>query len=430
MLSFWILSLVVVRLLLSSSTSPQDEKIIYDNDGRREFYEVHSSVQELVSQSIVVLIPKYALDCNGDDCEVGVGMTYGEARDLCDGETYEDQPIGGFCSGTLVGRDRVVSAGHCFTESTSCSGTYLVFNFHYTSSGNLAPISKSRDVYECRRVFAELEDEGTKDWSLIQLDREVDDSHSPVTISSDHSVAANDQLVLIGFPSGLPCKIDATAIATATEDWGFYSIMDSFGGNSGSGVFKLSSLEMIGILVRGNQDFEDNGDCSVESRVSSSSYDSNQFEQCSYVHRILDQAPVCVTTGDCDNDGECVIEDGLDGFCDAGWCPATCFGTSGCHSTCLTCNGGTRQDCLSCFEGYEVDVIYTDCSGECVPEGTADVPWSYVPQCVDMVSCTELCDGVVDGYDSGEGDDDIAQASCVSFRLSLSLVLIFSLVVM
>lgn len=52
--------------------------------------------------------------------------------------------------------------------------------------------------------------------------------------------------------------------------------------------------------------------------------------------------------------------------------PAYCYGyeddlVDGCES----CNGEEDMDCVTCKSGYEIDVVYADCSGLCVPEGTS-----------------------------------------------------------
>jgi len=43
-------------------------------------------------------------------------------------------------------------------------------------------------------------------------------------------------------------------------------------------------------------------------------------------------------------------------------------------------------DCITCFEGYEIDVIFGDCTGYCVPEGTAEVPMSE-SDCTPVTDC-------------------------------------------
>ena len=43
----------------------------------------------------------------------------------------------------------------------------------------------------------------------------------------------------------------------------FVANTDTFGGNSGSGVFDLSTLQQVGILVRGETDYVASGSCNI-----------------------------------------------------------------------------------------------------------------------------------------------------------------------
>ena len=43
-------------------------------------------------------------------------------------------------------------------------------------------------------------------------------------------------------------------------------------------------------------------------------------------------------------------------------------------------------DCITCFEGYEIDVVFDDCTGYCVPTGTATEP-IYTSQCDPVSDC-------------------------------------------
>lgn len=60
---------------------------------------------------------------------------------------------------------------------------------------------------------------------------------------------------------------------------------------------------------------------------------------------------------------------------------ATCFEGEKVYGPCSTCgywddatDAGGPEDCVTCPDGYEIDVVFDDCSGSCVPEGTAVVP--------------------------------------------------------
>ena len=43
-------------------------------------------------------------------------------------------------------------------------------------------------------------------------------------------------------------------------------------------------------------------------------------------------------------------------------------------------------DCITCHEGYEIDVVFGDCTGYCVPVGTAVEP-VYTSQCDQVTDC-------------------------------------------
>jgi hypothetical protein len=92
------------------------------------------------------------------------------------------------------------------------------------------------------------------DYAVFQLQSAVSASvATPVAIQSTE-VSVNTQLMMIGHPSGLPRKYAGDAsvrqISSAgLPEYRFHTDLDSFGGNSGSGVFNAATKEMVGILV-------------------------------------------------------------------------------------------------------------------------------------------------------------------------------------
>ena len=62
---------------------------------------------------------------------------------------------------------------------------------------------------------------------------------------------------------------------------------------------------------------------------------------------------------------------------------SNCFDGNDTYGGCLTCgyyadeeDAQGANDCITCLTGYEIDVYFTDCTGYCVPEGTAINPIS------------------------------------------------------
>tara|TARA_R100000805_G_C3621491_1_gene125845 strand:- start:2100 stop:2471 length:372 start_codon:yes stop_codon:yes gene_type:complete len=86
--------------------------------------------------------------------------------------------------------------------------------------------------------------------------------------------------------------------------------------------------------------------------------------------------------------GQLVLEEGtptafddcFEGQGDTGWSCETC----GYYSDVALSQGAF--DCITCYEGYEIDVVFPDCTGFCVPEGTAEDPIG-TNECVPVSDC-------------------------------------------
>lgn len=72
-----------------------------------------------------------------------------------------------------------------------------------------------------------------------------------------------------------------------------------------------------------------------------------------------------------------------------------CFSGNEQFAACETCGyyGSEAQaqgarDCITCPDGYELDVWYTDCTGECVPKGQATRP-QVAKTCRPVTACVE-----------------------------------------
>ena len=91
-------------------------------------------------------------------------------------------------------------------------------------------------------------------FSVIELDRPVT-NHAPLKMRLAGEPRVNDDLTVIGHPSGLPTKIAGGAKLRSLHNGFIRASLDTYGGNSGSAVFNSSTFEVEGILVRGETDF-------------------------------------------------------------------------------------------------------------------------------------------------------------------------------
>lgn len=252
--------------------------------------------------------------------------TLAETQSLCPGQRFADQPAAAFCSGTLIDDDLVLTAGHCIENQEACERTRFVFDYFFEAPGTLASVSRS-DVYGCRRLVVRQLDEGSRDYAIVQLDRPATAAGrvpAPVRLESG-PVSAGTRLGIIGFGSGIPAKIDSGGRVLDPRPRAldfFTATTDSFGGNSGSGVFDLASGAVVGVLVRGDRDYRSDGSCFVVNELPEDG--STGGESITYVRPAIDalcaswpSERLCGSRATC-GDGAC------NGGEDASRCPSDC----------------------------------------------------------------------------------------------------------
>jgi V8-like Glu-specific endopeptidase len=262
-----LLTLAVIFPALSAAAFAETGKSIYGPDNRIELFNAAPDTFKL-ADSVVSLwdAGKVKADAGGKTFTLTT-ENFGTRLNLCSGEKFREQPMGAFCSGSLVGPDLVMTAGHCITDESKCQGTKIVFGFALKKAGGTATTTMGQsEVYTCKKIVKRFlgGEPGSSnpagqnlgpDYALIQLDRKVT-GHTPLPVSRT-DVKKGDKLMVIGHPVGLPLKIAAGAsVRDASKVGYFVADLDTFGGNSGSPVFDTATKLITGILVRGDEDFK------------------------------------------------------------------------------------------------------------------------------------------------------------------------------
>lgn len=282
-----------------------------------------------------------------------------DGRTLCPGEPFADQPSAAFCSGTLIDDDLVLTAGHCLS---SCDGTRFVFGYLLDERGAIEV--GRQDVFGCRSIVARTRvDDGARaiDYAIVQLDRPATPGREPADVSAV-DVEHADPLAVIGFPDGIPAKVDSGGRVLNPRDGAgdyFFASTDTFRGSSGSGVFDARH-GLVGVLFRGADDYEIDAVCG-----------------CRRVRRVRADAG--------SGRGELVmrVRHAIEGLCDAGWRSLRLCGRS------PVCDDGVCQgieigacaaDCpgAECGDGRcEVLDEIDSCAVDCGPPDVEDVPESF-----------------------------------------------------
>ena len=435
-ISLFALSAALLATPLSSSaeTVTTTQPVVYGEDDRVDPSDhPDENIRRLAQDSIVAIIPKPVLDA-ADLNDIGFrAQTLGESQGLCDGERFADNPTAGVCSGTLIGPDLVLTAGHCLDNGqANCEQLFAVFNYEWLpTSGGLDTITVD-DVYACQSVITQsLSNSGgvTRDYAIFQLDRPVTGYTPANVVSSRPSLSAGTPFVLIGSPSGIPMKVDdGGTVRDPRSSAGDYLVgnPDTFGGNSGSGVFLADSLDLFGILISGETDYVTDGGCTRVNVCGSSDCGGENILYASaaidaFCDVATDQA-LCGTAAVC-GDGFCAFDER--GSCSEDCTPTTC-GDNICQQEWESCPG----DCVlqapaawTCEPAYFGTLDGCDCEcGAIDPDctlGQSTVNCGVGQSCGDDGTCESDLSSLCDCASTPEENKTAALALSAIFGLAL-----------
>lgn len=371
-----VLSLVGACVPETDEVGACAEPLIYGSDDRVELLQAdNTSLRSIARDASVALMSATALNLDGGAVSLrapSVGADLG----LCSGERFADQPSAAFCSGTLIDHDLVLTAGHCLKSESQCRTTRFVFDYALNEVGEVTPPS-TEAIYTCANLVTRVLDSETgRDFAVVQLDRPATD-RIPISILSDvRTLRRGEPVVVVGYGLGLPAKVDQGGSITDISGLATGSIVvstDTFVGNSGSPVMDRFH-RMVGVLVRGQTDFDDSCGCR-RSRVASEGGEEVMTFAVALEGLCGTDWPtsLCNRAAAC-GDGRCTGEE------TAVSCPNDCAETS--------CGNGV-------CEGVEVMTCPEDCAAP-VPTGPAPETWF----------CPVEYYGTSDGCDCGCGAPD------------------------
>lgn len=241
------------------------DKLIYGDDDRKDLYEVTSSLHRNLADSTVALLESSSLKAQSATTFSVSSDSFGKQNMLCTSEPYYDQPAGAFCSGSLVGSNLILTAGHCVKDASDCANVRFVFGYSVKQAGKYPASVAASEVYSCKRIISRKQEAAGSDYALIEIDRPVT-NHDVLKLQRSRVAAVGDAVTVIGHPSGLPTKVASGGKVRKVSSTFVTTNLDTYGGNSGSAVFNSETGEVVGILVRGDTDFVAKGSCYVSNR--------------------------------------------------------------------------------------------------------------------------------------------------------------------
>ncbi len=246
------------------------QPVVYGTDNRTDVYaHADATLRARAQQATVALMEPSEIDASDPNDVAFIADTLQDAYSLCSNQRFLNDLTPAFCSGTLIDDDLVLTAGHCVTTASECNSTRFVFNFYRTSATGMQTVT-TQDIFSCRSIVVRQEatvNGRTLDYAIIRLDRSAAPRFTPAPVrTAATAMAVGANVAVIGSGSGIPFKIDAGGSVrnarASTLDY-FVASTDTFGGNSGSGVYETDGYTVAGILVRGETDYRANGSCYI-----------------------------------------------------------------------------------------------------------------------------------------------------------------------
>ena len=254
--------LAILAVLAVPAGAQVHTKVIYGSDTRIDLYQVDSAKLRSLADSTVALFQAGSVSTDGGIAKLTT-ESYAQRYGLCKEEPFYEQETGAFCSGSLVAPDVIMTAGHCVPSAEECATIKFVFGFAVKEKGVLPKSVPETEVYGCKELIGREQVGNGADWALVRLDRKVA-GHAPLKLNLTGKIEPKTEVLVIGHPAGLPTKVSGGAHVRDSSNPGFFvANLDTYGGNSGSAVFNSATGLVEGILVRGEQDYTQKGDCRV-----------------------------------------------------------------------------------------------------------------------------------------------------------------------
>ncbi len=232
---------------------------IYGGDERKNVSEEKNPTWIKAARSVAVMMHAKKVSISGSCATIKTTdkNRLKQAYNLCSDERYLEEPTHGLCTGFLIGPDLMMTARHCIPSVVSCSNFVWIFDYNDKSldeEGNVRV--KSSDVFECSEIVKHSTSRGLKhDFAIFKLNRKAT-GRTPLKLEDHYENQAGDPIGMVGAPLGLPLKISRYGeILGEDDELSFQVNVDTYGGNSGSPVFDVKTMKVLGILVAGEPDF-------------------------------------------------------------------------------------------------------------------------------------------------------------------------------
>lgn len=240
--------MIVLGLMMLSRLSSAG---IFGSDDRTDLINASGTAQFLASSLPAMVQSRRLKELPSGEFEMS-GTSLKEFG-LCEDEAFYNEPSIATCSASLIGKNKILTAAHCFDSNTfSCENYKVVFDYKRPQIPFQANYILDKDqVYSCKKILHSIFDMEGEDLAIIELDRDVPD-REPVPLNTSYRFKMGEDLIMIGYPLGISQKAVENGHVTKimTNQKTFRHNLDTFSVNSGGPIFNLKG-EQVGVLVRG-----------------------------------------------------------------------------------------------------------------------------------------------------------------------------------
>jgi len=262
---------------LGPDLEQSQHEVVYGQDGRTDPF-LHADADLRIASNSVALLARLnqvqtdehsgQVTLQTQTLDAVIQRNYGRA--LCPGEAFANEPTTGFCTGFLVSPTRMFTAGHCLDLDRNrsvtqqeinqfCQDTIVVFGHERVrvNGQTQAAAIDHDDTFLCRRVVSHALQSDGLDYAVFDLDRDTGRPGLPIDPNARANLNNGRGVAVIGHPDGLPKKIDSggTVRDARRNDHHFVLTSDTFHTNSGSPIIDTGTERVIGVLVRGDDDY-------------------------------------------------------------------------------------------------------------------------------------------------------------------------------
>jgi V8-like Glu-specific endopeptidase len=168
-----------------------------------------------------------------------------------------------WCTGTLIGGNLFLTAGHCFDQDAGAwelprvngsddvisseeiaTNMHVNFNYQVDPNGVLRPEQQFavEELIEYRL--------GNLDFGILRLAGDPHLTFGTCQVATDDP-QQGDPICIIGHPAGVPKRIEAGAVSALSGSQIRYNDIDTLGGNSGSAVLLSPGGTVVGVHTNG-----------------------------------------------------------------------------------------------------------------------------------------------------------------------------------